>query len=66
MSTEEMVKKLPENLQKEVMEFVHFLLEKRSKKKGVKLSQDWAGALKEFRGRYTSMDLQHMISNFRI
>ena len=41
MSIEEMVKQLPAELQKEVKEFVQSLLEKRTKKRGVMLHQDW-------------------------
>jgi len=65
MSIEEMVKKLPEDLQKEVMEFASFLLEKRTKKKGVKLTQDWAGALRDYRTQYTSVELQKKVNEWR-
>ena len=37
------------HLQEEVKEFAKFLLERRAKKFGRKLRQDWAGALKEYR-----------------
>ena len=65
MSIEEMMKQLPEELQKEVMEFVQFLLEKRAKKKRSQPTFDWEGALKDFRLRYTSVELQHKVSDWR-
>ncbi len=65
MSIEEMVKMLPEELQKEVEEFVRFLLEKRTKKKRSQPRFDWEGALKGLRDRYTSVQLQHKVSDWR-
>jgi hypothetical protein len=58
MSIEEMVKMLPEELQKEVKDFIQSLLEKRTKKRGVQLRQDWAGALRDYRSQYTSLEIQ--------
>ncbi len=65
MSIDEIVKKLPEELQKEVIDFIDFLLEKRSKKAGTKLRQDWAGALRDYRSQYTSTELQKKIMEWR-
>jgi len=65
MSIEEMIKQLPEDLRKEVVEYVQSLLEKRAKKKGVKLSQDWAGALRDYKSQYTSVELQKKINEWR-
>jgi len=62
----EQVKKLPPELQKEVGKFVDALLRKRRKKRGGKLKMDWAGALKDLRDKYTSVQLQHKISEWRI
>jgi len=61
---EEKIKALPPEFQKEVEEFVDFLLE-RSKKLGRKLRQDWAGALKEYRNQYTSLELQKKALEWR-
>jgi mRNA-degrading endonuclease RelE of RelBE toxin-antitoxin system len=55
---DEMIRKLPPHLQKEVADFVEFLLEKRSRKVGKPLRQDWAAALKEYRDQYTALELQ--------
>jgi hypothetical protein len=42
-----------------------FLLEKQEKKSGRKLRQDWAGALKEYRDQYTSLELQKKALEWR-
>ncbi len=55
---EDMVKELPPDLLQEVEDFIEFLLDKHSRKPATKLRQDWAGALKEFRDQYTSLELQ--------
>jgi hypothetical protein len=61
----EMIKKLPPELQKDVFDFVEFLLEKRAKKMGRRLRQDWAGALRNYRDQYTSLDLQKKALEWR-
>ena len=55
---QELIRQLPPHLQEEVKEFAEFLLERRAKKFGRKLRQDWAGALREYRDQYTSLELQ--------
>ena len=55
---EKIVKELPPQLQKEVEDFVIFLKEKRARKHGKKLRQDGAGALRDYRNKYTSLELQ--------
>jgi hypothetical protein len=62
---EEIVKSLPPELQDEVRDFILFLMEKRAQKSGRKLRQDWAGALKEHREQYTSLDLQKKALEWR-
>ena len=54
----ELIEQLPPDLQKEVKDFVEFLLEKRTEKKRTRLRQDWAGALKCYRDQYTSLELR--------
>jgi hypothetical protein len=66
MSIEEMIKQLPAELQKEVKEFVQSLLEKRVKQRRHKPTFDWAGALQDLKGEYSSVELQHKISEWRI
>lgn len=62
----EFVDKLPPDLQQEVKDFIEFLLEKRTKRNRGKPNFDWAGALEDLRGQYTSVELQHSISKWRI
>jgi hypothetical protein len=62
---EEMVKKLPPELKREVEDFVNFLIEKKARKQGRKLRQDWAGALKDYRDQYTSLELQKKALEWR-
>lgn len=62
---EELVKELPPDCKEEVRDFVEFLLEKRVRKQGRKLRQDWAGALKEYRDQYTSLELQKKALEWR-
>jgi len=62
---EEMFKELPSELQQEVLDFVRFLNEKRAHTYGKKLRQDWAGALKDYRDQYTSLELQKMALQWR-
>ena len=58
MQIEQKIKELPSELQHEVEDFIEFLIEKRMAKHGKKLRQDWAGALSDFRDKYTSLELQ--------
>jgi hypothetical protein len=56
----ELIEKLPPDLQKEVKDFVEFLVEKNIKRgeKG-KLELSWRGALRELRNKFSSVELQH-------
>jgi hypothetical protein len=62
----DLVDQLPPELQQEVRDFVEFLLEKRARRPRRKPKFDWAGALKDLRDRYTSVELQHKIAEWRI
>ena len=64
-SIDERIKNLPPALKKEVEEFVNSLLKKRRKKNGKKLRQDWAGALRDYRAQYTSLELQKKALEWR-
>jgi len=57
---------LPPDIQREVEDFALFLIEKRSKKHCKKLSFAWAGALRTLRDKYTSVELQHQLSEWRV
>jgi Protein of unknown function (DUF2281) len=55
---EELIRELPPELQQEVHDFAEFLLEKKLHPRQGKLRMRWAGALREFRGQFTSLELQ--------
>jgi hypothetical protein len=63
---QELIEQLPPELQQEVRDFVEFLLEKRVRKTRKKPEFDWAGALRDLRDRYSSVELQHKITKWRI
>jgi hypothetical protein len=62
---QELVKELPPDLHAEVRDFVEFLLKRRGRKRGRKLRQDWAGALRDYRDQYTSLELQKKALEWR-
>jgi len=55
---------LSPDLQKEVIDFARFLMQKKVGR-GKKLRQDWAGGLKEYRAQYTSLELQKKALEWR-
>lgn len=61
----ELVKELPPDAQAAVRDFVEFLLARQARKSGRPLRQDWAGALRDYRDQYTSVDLQHKALDWR-
>jgi hypothetical protein len=63
---EERVKELPPDLKKEVEKFVDSLEKRRRKRPRTGLKMEWAGALKDLRPKYNSVELQHKISEWRI
>ena len=63
---EKKVRKLPENLKKEVLDYIEFLLEKhRAKKIKKRFKFDWEGGLSDIRDEFTSVELQHKASEWR-
>jgi nucleoid DNA-binding protein len=64
-SITEMVNELAPGQQAEVLDFVEFLLAKKRSRARRKPQFDWAGALKDMRDDYTSVDLQHEITRWR-
>jgi hypothetical protein len=58
-SLEQLVRELPPDIAAEVRDYVEFLLSKRERGAGKPLRQDWAGALRDYRQQYTSVELQH-------
>lgn len=62
---DEMVDELPPERQAEVREFVEFLLAKQRLRQRRKPQFGWAGALKELRDEFSSVELQHEITRLR-
>lgn len=65
LSLQEMIKMLPPELQSEVRDFAAFLLERKSPQKNLPMQFAWEGALIDLRSQYTSVQLQHQISEWR-
>ena len=63
---DERIRELPPDLAQEVEDFLDFLLERHRRKATRTPSFGWAGALKELRDQYTSVELQHKASEWRI
>jgi len=58
------INNLPEDLKKEVMDFIDFLTS-RKKIQRLKAKLDWIGGLKDFKDQFTSVELQHKASEWR-
>ena len=54
----ELLNELPLDARQEVEDFAEFLLQKKRSKKQEKLRMDWAGGLKEFKNKYSALELQ--------
>ena len=65
LSLQEMLQILPPELQIEVRDFAAFLLERKVTQKRLPMKFQWEGALKDLRDQYTSVQLQHQISDWR-
>lgn len=55
---EDLIKELPLELQQEVRDFTQFLLNTKVRPKQKNLRMTWAGALRDFRDQFTSLELQ--------
>jgi hypothetical protein len=64
-SIEDKIKLLPPELQQEVEDFVEFLIVRRMRRSTGKLRQDWAGAMKDYRDQFTSLELQKKVLEWR-
>lgn len=65
-SLEERIRELPPELRHEIEDFLEFLLEKSRRRPRGRPTFSWAGALRDLRDQYTSVELQHRISEWRI
>jgi len=65
----ELVQELPPDAQEVVRELVELLLARPKADARPNpqppLRQDWAGALRDLRGQYTALELQHRASDWR-
>ncbi len=57
-SGEKLLTELPPELKQEVQDFAQFLMDKKTNRKQQRLRLSWAGGLKDFRDKYTSLELQ--------
>lgn len=64
-STEELLRLLAPEGQKEARMFIEFLIAKQEARSRRQPQFDWAGALTEMRDHYSSVDLQHQLLNWR-
>ncbi|MHB8777551.1 MAG: DUF2281 domain-containing protein [Anaerolineales bacterium] len=64
-SLDVLVRQLPPDLQKEVSEFIGYLLEREQQKHGRKLRQTWAGALRKYQKQYSALELQKKSMEWR-
>jgi hypothetical protein len=55
---DEVVRQLPPELQREVRDFAELLLRRHTPPTQKRLRLSWAGALREFRDQFTSLELQ--------
>jgi Protein of unknown function (DUF2281) len=66
---DKMVHELSPPAQAEVRDFIEFLLRKGEKRKPTKLKtklkQNWAGSLKQFKKKFTSLELQKKALEWR-
>lgn len=64
-SLEEIVRELAPDSRAKVRQFVETLLETSKRPANKKLKQHWAGALRDYREQYTSLDLQKKALEWR-
>ena len=61
------MQELPENLRRDVLDYMEFLLKKYKSRetKAKKFKFDWEGGLSEIREKFTSVELQHKALEWR-
>ncbi|MEW6041186.1 MAG: DUF2281 domain-containing protein [Elusimicrobiota bacterium] len=66
LSIKDKLEALPEDLKKEILDYMEFLLKKyRARTKKRKFKFDWVGGLAELKEKYTSVELQHKAMEWR-
>jgi hypothetical protein len=63
---DEVVGALTPEQRREVVDFAEFLLSRQGSPLRRQPQFSWAGALEDMRGRYTSVELQHAITEWRM
>jgi hypothetical protein len=64
-SLEDVIRDLPPESQAKVRQFVETLLPITDRRQRKKLKQNWAGALRDYREQYTSLELQKKALDWR-
>ena len=60
------LEELPEDLEKEILDYIEFLLRKYGNKtKRIGFKFDWEGGLSDLKDKYTSVELQHKALEWR-
>ena len=66
---EKKVNELPDNLKREVLDFIEFLIDRNRNKKDYikeeKFNFDWEGGLSDYKNKHTSIELQHISMKWR-
>ncbi len=64
---ESKIRKLPDSLITQVLEYIDFLISKQAPQKNgkKKFKFDWEGSLSHLKKNFTSIDLQHKVSEWR-
>ena len=60
-----MMRELTPEMLAEVRDFAEFLLAKSGRRPGAPLRQDWAGAPRDYKDQYTSLELQDRALDWR-
>lgn len=63
---EDKIKDLPPDLKEEAIDFIDFLIHKKKNRKKSTPKLDWIGGLKEFKHKFTAMELQKKALEWRI
>ncbi len=64
-AVERKIRQLPPHLRDEAMDFIDFLLLKAQSQARKRPTLDWIGGLKQYRNRYSALQLQEMASEWR-
>ncbi len=61
------IEAMPSDVQREVLDFAQFLMSKKQpEREGKAVRQGWAGVLREFKGRFSALELQKKAQEWRV